>query len=204
MDAARDEFIEELSRELYDQHIEDFVSERLKSYYIRQPDVMRPAVDALQEGRWQLENGRNTPALVFCVSAIELLLKATVLRPLVSGLVHDGRLADAIVNEVAQQSGYVRYFRLLKVLFEGLGAGQLGDVRRASQSESLLSECETLQKLRNDAVHKGIRVNGDEAERARAVAVDVFELIVRPMLSKLGLTVGERGVITPAQGLFGT
>jgi hypothetical protein len=47
MDAARDAFYEELQKEV----IADFTSERLKSYYVQNPTVMRPAVDAIQEGR---------------------------------------------------------------------------------------------------------------------------------------------------------
>ena len=51
-DAARDAFYEQLSRELYDDHkqqaITEFSADRLKSFYIQHPNVMRPAVDALR------------------------------------------------------------------------------------------------------------------------------------------------------------
>jgi hypothetical protein len=71
MDAARDEFYEQISRELYPEHkeqaIEEFTSERLRSYYQRNPDVMRPAVDAIQEGNWQSRQGRFSAALLFYV-----------------------------------------------------------------------------------------------------------------------------------------
>lgn len=202
-DARRDEFIEQLSRELYEQHIEQFSSERLKSYYTLHPDVVKPAMDALQEGRWQLENGHYTASLIFFVSALELLLKATVLKPLVFGLVHDGRLADIVVDEATNQTAFDRYRPLLNALFEALGAGKLGEVRRDGQSVSLLSECEGLQRSRNDAIHSGVQATLQDGERARAVAVAVFERIVRPMLDKLGLAAGEGGTIGPQQRHIG-
>jgi len=53
-DAAMDEFYDQISAELYPEHkeqaIEEFTEKKLKSYYLQNPDVMRPAVDAIQEG----------------------------------------------------------------------------------------------------------------------------------------------------------
>lgn len=61
-DAAMDEFYDLISKELYPEHkeqaIEEFTDDKLKSYYQDNPDVMRPAVDAIQEGNWQLKEGR--------------------------------------------------------------------------------------------------------------------------------------------------
>lgn len=83
-DAARDEFIEEIGRELYPDHkiqaIEEFTADRLRSFYVAHPDVMRPAVDSLQEGKALRALGKHSAALVFFVTAIELLLKATLLK----------------------------------------------------------------------------------------------------------------------------
>jgi hypothetical protein len=77
-DAARDDFYEQISRELYPDHkqqaIEEFTADRLRSYYVKNPGVMRPAVDAVQEAKALLAVGRHSPALVFSASAIELLL----------------------------------------------------------------------------------------------------------------------------------
>jgi hypothetical protein len=96
-DAARDAMYEEISRELYPDHraqaIAEFTSGRLQSYYASQSWVMRPAVDAIQEGRRLQANHHSSAAVVFFVTAIELLLKATLLRPVVHGLVHSEGLA---------------------------------------------------------------------------------------------------------------
>jgi hypothetical protein len=113
MDAARDAFYEELRTEA----VADFTSERLKSYYVRNPTVMRPAVDAIQEGRWQQEHERHSAALVFFVSAVELLFKATLLRPVIYGLVHNEALAEAVMLQALRDLSLERYADLLKDLF---------------------------------------------------------------------------------------
>ena len=89
---AMEDFYDQISKELYPEHkeqaIEEFTEEKLKSYYLQNPDVMRPAVDAIQEGNWQLEQKKYSSSLVFYVTAIELLLKATLLRPVLYGWSH--------------------------------------------------------------------------------------------------------------------
>ena len=123
-DAAMDEFYDQISKEIYPEHkeqaIEEFTKEKLKSYYLLNPGVMRPAVDAIQEGNWLLENKRFSPALVFYVTAIELLLKATLLRPVLYGLIHNESLAEIMVKHILGQTGFDRYENLLAQLFDSL------------------------------------------------------------------------------------
>ena len=92
-DAARDEMYEQISHELYPDHkiqaISEFATSRLQSYYVKNPMVMQPAVDAVQEGTTLRTNGHHAAAVVFFVTAIELFLKATLLKPVVHGLVHN-------------------------------------------------------------------------------------------------------------------
>ena len=81
-DAAMDEFYDQISHELYpdhrDQAISEFTQERLKSFYIKSPLVMRTALDSLQQGKSLLSNNYFAPSLVSFMSAIELLLKRNV------------------------------------------------------------------------------------------------------------------------------
>lgn len=198
-DAARDDFYDALRRELYEElreeAIADFAADRLKSFYLQNPDVMRPAVDAIKEGKWQQANQRHSAALVFHVSAIELLLKATLLKPVVYGLVHNETLAEVVVQHALAQTGLERYEGLLAELFKTLARVDLSGVRREQQSRRLLEECRALQSVRNGVVHRGASATAESAEEAHLVAVAVFELIVQPMLQSLGLTVIEKGAI---------
>ena len=200
-DAALDEFYDQISKELYPDHkeqaISEFTEERLRSFYAKCPFVMRPAVDSLQQGKRLLSLEQEAPALVFFVSAIELLLKATLLKPVVYGLVHHEALAEIIVRHTLGQSGFDRYEGLLSQLFLGLAEMSIKDIKREGSEERLLDECKKLQKIRNDIIHKGEKCSRSDAELAREVSVAVFELIVRPMLNSLGLTVIEKGEIKP-------
>ena len=50
---------------------------------------------------------------MFCVTTVELLLKATLLQPIVYGLVHNDGLAEIIVKYALGETGFDRYRNLL-------------------------------------------------------------------------------------------
>lgn len=195
----RNEMYEQIARDFYPDHkaqaITEFTRDRLQSYYVANPRVMRPAVDAIQEGRRLRSNGHAGAAVVYFVTAIELLLKATLLKPVVHGLVHMDGLAEVIVGQALGQAGFDRYVNLLKTLFADLAGMDIAEVRRPLVSKSLLEECTQQQKLRNQIIHQGSRADIEQAESAQLVAVAVYELVVQPMLSALGLWVIEHGEI---------
>lgn len=202
LDAARDEMYERLSEELYPQHrdqaVIEFTSERLRSYYTVNTAVMRPAVDAIHEGERLLQNAHNAAALVFFVTAIEVLLKATLLKPVVHGLVHNEGLANVIVEQALGQPGFTRYTGLLAKLFTELLDMDVTAIKIAGAPSSLLEECTALQRERNAVVHQGASVTEVRARRGRRVAAAVLELVVHPMLVQLNLQVAESGEIRHA------
>ena len=201
-DEARDEMYYQIRQEIYPDHkaqaIEEFTAERLRSFYIANSTVMRPAVESLQEGRKLQETGHYAAAVVFFVTAIELLLKATLLKPVVHGLVHNEGLANVIVQQSLGQTGFDRYTGLLERLFAELLAMDIRKVSRKDVSDPLLSECTAQQSLRNKIIHQGAGCGVKESELARLVSVAVYESIVHPMLAQLGLSVNEHGEIVPS------
>ncbi|WP_354687065.1 hypothetical protein [Cupriavidus necator] len=198
-DDAFGEMYERISEELYPEHKEqavtEFTAERLQLFYLSNPMVMRPAVDSLQEGKRLLANGHSPAAVVFCATAIELLLKATVLQPIVYGLVHSAGLAEIIVKYAVGQTGFDRYRELLSRLYQELASLDLTKVARDGVSNSLIDESKRVQELRNGIIHKGLSCSTSEADHAYSVAVAVFQKIVVPMLWAIGLTVGDKGRI---------
>jgi hypothetical protein len=198
-DEARDAIFDEISRELYPDHkeqaITEFTTARLQSYYIGNPWVMRPAVDSIQEGRKLQANGHSSAAVVFFVTAIELLLKATLLKPVVHGLVHSAGLAEIIVQQALGQPGFDRYTKLLAKLFTEIVGLEIATVAREGTAESLLAECTVQQSLRNKIIHQGAAATSEQAEAARLVSVAVYDLIVLPIIACLGLKVVARGEI---------
>ena len=195
MEAAFDK----LSEELYEQHkemaVEEFINERFVSHYKKQSMVMRPAVEAIQEGKKLLSNNHYSAALVFYVSAIEILLKATLLRPVLMGMVHNDAIAELFVNLTLGQSGFKRYTKLLSGLYRSLLNLEIDEIRRESSNTGLLAECSKMQEIRNGIVHKGETCSKEEAEISRLVATATFEQIVKPVLNKIGLNVVKNGEI---------
>ncbi|TAM18740.1 MAG: hypothetical protein EPN65_05810 [Pandoraea sp.] len=202
-DAAMDEMYERIGDELYPEHrmqaIGEFTADRLSSYYLANPMVMRPAVDALQEAKSLKANGHHSAAVVFCTTTIELLLKATLLQPIVYGLVHNDGLADIIVKHAVGQTGFDRYRNLLSRLFRELADLDISNVSRDGVSVALIDESRRVQDLRNDIIHKGHACDAAAAENAFDVAVAVFDKIVVDVLWSIGLAVGEKGRIERRQ-----
>lgn len=199
LDEARDAMYDAIGQELYPDHkiqaIAEFTSEKLQSYYVAHPHVMRPAVDAIQEGRRLQVNNHPGAAVVSFVTAIELLLKATLLKPVVHGLVHSDGLAEVIVQQALGQPGFDRYTKLLGKLFLEYVGIDIADVSRPQSKEPLLAECTAQQALRNKVIHQGASATSEQAEMARVVSIAVYELVVLPMLATLGLQVVEHGEI---------
>jgi hypothetical protein len=198
-DAALDDFYQQVGEELYPEHkaqaIQEFTAERLKSFYVGQPKVMLPAVLAFREAKKLHSLEHYAAAVVFSVTAIEVFLKATLLKPVVFGFVHHETLATVVVEHTLGQTGFDRYKNLLSSLFSSIAEVDLGAVKREGVESSLLDEVLSLQKLRNKVIHQGHQCSKVEADNALEISAAVYENIVLPMLGALGLQVVEKGVI---------
>jgi HEPN domain-containing protein len=199
-DAAMDEMYEHLSRELYPEHkqqaIAEFTNERLRSYYVSNSEVMRPAVRAMQEAKALAKLSRYSAALVFSASAYELFLKATLLRPVLHGLVHNPALAEILVQRMLGTNTDIRrYEDLLSRLFETIAGLKLESIRRSDACTTLIKEVVIFQRIRNGILHAGDVCTPEQAMAAQEVALAIFMLIVEPLLSALGLFSDGVGVI---------
>ena len=198
-DGAMDDMYERISDELYPEHrsqaIGEFSAERLRSFYVGNPSVMRPAIDALLEAQRLQGNGHFAAAVVFAVSTTELLLKAAILTPVVHGLVHIESLADVVVENTLSGPGYTRYAKLLARLFTEFVGIDIQSLRRPESTSRLLAECDAQRGLRNRIVHSGASATEVQAHAGIAIATAVLDQIVDPMLQQLGLAVVDGGQI---------
>jgi hypothetical protein len=191
-DEAWDQFYEDRYRR---DVIEDFTTERLQSFYTRNPAIATNALQSHEEARNLLADGHPSASLVFAVSAIEQFLKVTLLRPVIYGLVHHEPLADVIVEFTLGQTGFDRYNKLLAGLFEKLAGIDITNVKRQSSSKKLLEEAAELQKLRNKIIHQGLPVSDVDAQVAIETASAVSNEILERMLNALGLQLDKIGRI---------
>lgn len=201
-DAAMDDMLEHISDELYPEHrekaISEFTGERLRSYYVKNPNVMQAAVMTLREAKALAASSHFSAALVFSASAYELLLKATLLRPVLHGLVHNDALAEVLVHRMLGVTTDIkRYEELLAKLFNEIASLDLATLRRPNAKTPLIAEIIKYQKLRNRILHAGIACKEPDADEAQEVGIAIFSQIVVPLLSALGLRSDDLGIIHP-------
>lgn len=198
-DATWDEAYENMSHELYPEHkeqaIAEFTRERLRSYYVAHPDVLVPAVRTFKEAKALLAGGHNSAAVAFAASATELFLKASLLRPVVYGLVHSEALAELVVTSALSQTGFKRYEQLLAKLFSELAGIDLKLLQRKSSAKPLLAEASEIQDVRNAIVHRGGEATSEQATLAIDVATEVFNQVIAEVLRRLGLSVQKGGFL---------
>lgn len=196
-DAAMDEAYERLSEELYPEHkaqaIREFAYERLRPYYLKHKDLLVPAARTYKLAESLLLAKQSTAALAFSASAVELFLKACLLRPVVAGLVHSESVADLVVDSALSQTGFKRYEKLLAGLFKELTRLEIGLITRPGAMKPLLEEASALQDRRNAVMHRGADIPDAGAAEAFVVAAAVFNEVVAIVLNKLGLSIKNGG-----------
>lgn len=198
-DAAADEFYERVAQELYASHreqaVREFTAERLRSYYLKNPDLAVVGPRLFRQAKELDRQGHHGAALVWAATVIEVIFKGAVLRPLVYGLVHSDALAEMVVKAALSQTGYKRYEQLLSKLFMELAGIELSKIARKGGTQFILAEASEVQALRNRVVHEGHDPTPQEASQAIGVAATVMFTVWRPLLKTLGLRVGSKGKI---------
>ncbi|KAF0806046.1 hypothetical protein A6D6_01864 [Alcanivorax xiamenensis] len=197
--AAYEEFVDSLAEELYDKHrdqaIEEFVTERLKSYYERNSSIAVNALKFLETSESLLERD-PTASLLYSSIATEVILKAVMLKPIVSGLVHSESISELVATALTKQTGVDRFrdliFKILEVYVEvDEGAAKYS---RPESEISLWKERELVQKVRNSVAHRAEFCDMADAQRSLAVANEFYSLTER-LISALGFQFDSAGEI---------
>ena len=138
-----DELWDQMSKEIYPEHkeqaIDEFTTERLQSFYLKKPDILAPGIRMYGEAR-ELQENHPSASFVFAASAIELFLKASLLKPVVYGLVHNESLTEIIVETALGYTGFRRYQKLLSGLFSELLGIDINKVKSIGSEKYLLQE----------------------------------------------------------------
>lgn len=189
-DYERERWLDELYEEHKPQAIEDFTTDRLRSYYIANPDLARPSFDALLEARGLLATAPRS-ALVLASAAAEVGIKAAILRPVVVGLVHTEAIAGHIADLVIKQTGLDRFQELLFALLNHLASFDLTTYARQGARVTLWQEIQINISLRNRVLHRCAAVTLEEATLAAAVAGEVLEVLFLRTVEGLGCHLHE-------------
>jgi hypothetical protein len=171
-------------KEIAPQAIEDFVTERMASYYDGHRDLALPAGGLLDEAETQ-RNSHPRAATVFAVAAAEVCLKNAIVKPLFQGLVHDPQMADAVAEVAVGQTGLDRFTEFLAQYMAAVGV-DLRTYCRDGSKNTLLAELREVQKVRNAIVHRGDQAESDDADLALAVGRAIADDILEPVLTSVG------------------
>jgi hypothetical protein len=196
-DSAWDDAYDRMSEELYPGHkaqaIVEFSYDRLRSFYIKNPDLLVPAARNFKLAKSLLATEQPAAVVVFAASATELFLKAALLRPVVYGLVHSDAVAELVMKAALSQPGFMRYEKLLVGVFKEVARVDISSLARAGANEPLLREASRLQELRNDIIHEGADATQADGQAGFEVASAVFEKILGSVLWELGFSIQKGG-----------
>lgn len=185
-EARYEEWMDELYREHKERAIDEFTIERLKSFYVDHPLLLKAPVAALTEARMLLE-AHMTAAQVFATVAVEVGLKVALLKPVVHGLVHSESTAEMITDLTLRHTRFDFFHELLSQILAEHGGVNLTSHTRSGASKQLLAEIQEIQKCRDRIVHKGESATRAQADQAIAVAQTILEDLVPKVVSNLGL-----------------
>lgn len=173
---AYDRMVKEILESHRDDIINEFVSERMASYYREHPDLAAPTEAAIDEARRLLELS-PTASLVFSRSAVEITLRDVLLKPVVFGMIHDDN-AGPLMAELAV--GNRHFTRLLFIILEDYGL-DLKHATRQPGAKSLWAEIEEIKEIRNRVVHYGDKATPDQA----ALSLELADILLHKLYPHL-------------------
>ena len=184
-EAAREQYLDDLYEEHRKEAIEEFTFERLSSYYSENKQLAKPAFEALSDAR-ELSAFNPTASLVFASIAMEVSLKAILLKPIVYGLVHTDSVASLITNLALAHTGMDRYKKLLLHLLRDHSGVDLDTFTRSGSNKTLWWEISEIQTARNAIMHRAEKGSPEMAQLALAVASEIIDHIFPDIVGRMG------------------
>ena len=190
-DAAYDEWMGNLYREHREEAISEFTNERLQSYFLSYPLIAEPPTKALIEAVKLKEAGFLSASFLFAQIATETGVKAVLLKPMVSGLVHDAPTATLVSDLALSHTGLDRFRDLLFQTLHRIGGVDLSTYQRPISTRRLWDEITSLHSIRNAVVHRAEAPSLRDAETAIELATTVLKTIFPAVVKAVGLHLHE-------------
>lgn len=189
-----DEAMSDLYEENKKQAIQEFTVERLQSYYREYPGIAIPAFNALEKAQ-QLAASYPTASFIFSTISIEVGIKATLLKPVVYGLIHSESLASIITDMIIRRTSIDRFQKLLFKVLSEYGGIDLNSLKRTNSSKLLWTEMKDVQKRRNRVIHRAENIDINESKKALCIAKYILENIFPKLVTHLELNISKDGSI---------
>ncbi len=192
-EAAMEDFYDRISEELYPEHkeqaIDEFIEERMQSYYLENPNIIKSPIDCYHHANKLMQLSPSS-ALVMYTTSIELFLKSVLLKPVLYGMIHNENIANMIVNVSVGQTGFSRYNKLLTNLCYHAAGVKLNEIK-GMKGKPILEEAEEIQKIRNRVVHQGYMASVEDMGKSKNIATLMLGEVVEPVLNNMNLVISE-------------
>ena len=189
------EWAEEHTAELNAQAIQAFTSERLQSYYLNHPDMAKTALGMVREMTNLLKEHRIA-ALLFAASAVEITIKHLLVKPMLSGLVHNETVAEIVMGLTPREVGSESFKVLLFGVLKKVAGIDLATYRRNGSNRTLWDESQQLYRERNKLIHGGASPSSEALESFDSIATEFLNVVFPKVLRNLGLQVTGYLMIT--------
>jgi hypothetical protein len=185
-----EEYAAQIAAGYYDLHAEqainEFIYERLQSFYLQNNEVIASPLASLSRARELVGLNQNAAALVFAVTAIEVGLKLGFIKAIVYGSVHSETAAGIIADMSYSHAGFERLRDLVFQILSEVNL-DLRAYRRANADSTLWQEIIEVQQRRNAIVHRAQDGTEEEAQSAIAIASSLLEDIFPAVIANIGL-----------------
>lgn len=180
---ASDSYAEDMNR-----GIEEFISDRQKSFYIKNPTVAESARNLLTEARQLFALDHFAAAQVMAGAAAEVTFGNALLKPMVYGFVHNDTIAPIVADIVESARQVFKFKALLVAIVSNFSGISLTAVTQGS-NQSLWDSVDKVRGQRNVVLHASglLKVSREQAEEALALAATLLESVFPAVLVTLGL-----------------
>lgn len=180
--------------ELKERAVEEFTEERLKSFYVENPYILKKPTEFLNESKL-IASYSSTASLLLSCSAIEVLIKLGILKPIIYGFVHNEVAAELIADSAIRQTGLDRFRELLAKLLMDVASIDIVQFRRVDASKTLWSERADVQKIRNNIAHKTEKCTAEDADLSITIAEAFLSQLIPQILISMNLELNPQGEI---------
>jgi hypothetical protein len=182
-DAAMVEFIEN--------SLDEIAQDSVRSYLGTYGDAVEERVrQCVVEAKKLIELDFWGPSLTLSVTAIEIIIRFMILRPLVQGAFLSEEWAEILSKRIATgRSAEDR--KLLPAILKQWGI-EITTIKIES-NEPLWENIQMLIQKRNDFVHSGEAIQKHDAIKGLEAADTLIKKIIFPVAEKLGFTLTETG-----------
>jgi hypothetical protein len=189
-DTRREQWLLDLYEEHGAQALAEFRGKRLRSYYITTPNVLRPPSVFLREARELLKTS-SSGSLVLASAAVEVGLKAALLKPVIHGLVHSESMATYVTDLAAEQRDMSRFRALLFALLREASDIDLTAYWRDGEAPSLWERFRKNASKRNRVVHQCESCSTSEAQEAIDIATLFLDNLIPTVIANFDLHVHD-------------